>query len=754
MVIAATGQASDAGPERRTRQLVVLLVAAAVIAFLVLLLMAPARFMGLDDAYYLSIGRNILAGRGAFSAFGSFANLHGPVWPVLIAAPEAWFGIAAPAVAHLLVVCSGAAVIAWAGFFAWRIEPVAAPLAAATLLAFPFLVDLGTQMGLDVPAASLSLAYLAIGLVAVRRGSVGLGIAAGLVFAAAFLLKETALPLAPVPMLAGLVRRVPLERLLPASGSLLLAAVLGTSWWLAIFAGQLGTVYRLGTPAWTLVPLWVAAGLLAIAGLTAQRWLPRVAGGAVAGDGAPGWFRAAGWIGTFGWAVALTVVFARTPNGTGSSFLTLAQVSSTVSRWLPDLGLVLGVGLIGAALETVERGRSWWRGRAEAATTGSGAAAEPENATTGGDDADRAVDDLLIATIAGVPLALLVISVGEGPRHEIAAIALLVALGAAGWVRAIRRAITGDRLTLAAAGVGFVIAAALAALTLEPVVDRRLVVRLGVVALAAIAIGGLGWLVARRGTARRLGTVLVAVALAATVAAAAVVASVVVPARPSSLDQSRAAAVATVADWVRKNVPPGSPVVLAHLLSNEMALPIQGDYRLSLVNDEAGVRPAASAPLGVGIPGSTAADDWVALRESPLDVTTLDGYRASEIADRLRGLGPTTWIESELTGSREVSPIVDALAGAEGVRVAGSWSWPYGDEQLRTTAFEIDPDRLRFPNTVVLTTGALERVVTALERDRTSARAPAAALVARLKVADDDPAAAPWVARLRALAGA
>jgi len=200
-------------------------------------------------------------------------------------------------------------------------------------------------------------------------------------------------------------------------------------------------------------------------------------------------------------------------------------------------------------------------------------------------------------------------------------------------------------------------------------------------------------------------------------------------------------------------VPAGSPVVLAHLLSNEMALPLQGDYRLSLVNDEAGVRPEASAPLGVGIPGSTAADDWVALRESPLDVTTLYGYRASEIADRLRGLGPTTWIESELTGSREVSPIVDALAGADGVRVAGSWSWPYGDEQLRTTAFEIDPDRLRFPDTVVLTTGALERVVTALERDPASARAPAAALLPRLKIADDDPAAAPWVARLRTLAG-
>jgi hypothetical protein len=443
------------------------------------------------------------------------------------------------------------------------------------------------------------------------------------------------------------------------------------------------------------------------------------------------------------WAVALTIAFARTPNGTGSSFLALSQVSSSVTRWLPDLGLVLGVGLIGTALELVERGRSARRRQA---------GAEPLTEATG-EDADRAVDDLLIATIAGIPLALLVVSVGEGPRHEIAAIAILVALGSAGWVRAIRRAAAGDRLTLAAAAVGLVVAAALAALTLEPVVDRRLVVRLGFVAVAAVIIGGLGLLIARRGVARRVGTALVAVALATTVAAAVVVASVVVPARPSSLDQSRAAAVSTVSDWVHSNVPAGSSIVLAHLLSNEMALPLEGDYRLSLVNDEAGVRPTSSAPLGVGIPGRPAADDWVALRESPLDVTTLYGYRASTIADRFRGLGPTVWIESELTGPREVSPIVDALSGAEGVRVAGSWSWPYGDQQLRTTAFEIDPDRLRFPETVVLTTAAAERIVTALERDPATGRASAAALLPRLRIADDDPAAQPWVARLRALAG-
>jgi hypothetical protein len=394
-------------------------------------------------------------------------------------------------------------------------------------------------------------------------------------------------------------------------------------------------------------------------------------------------------------------------------------VSSSVTRVLPDLGLVLALGLVGTAIELLERGRLAWRRTVRRGTLDGGGRRGPRSRR--GRPPDR--DD------RGIPLALLVVSVGEGPRHEIAAIAILVALGSAGWVRAIRRAATADRVTLAAAGVGLVVAAALAALTLEPVVDRRLVVRLGLVAVARgrHRRARLARRAARR--RRRVGTALVAVALGTTVAAALVVASVVVPARRA---HSTRAARRPSRRWATGPTRTSRPA-----RRSSRPPPVERDGpaargRLPAVTRERrGGRPAigdgAARSRGPGRPA--AADDWVALRESPLDVTTLYGYRASTIADRLRGLGPTVWIESELTGPREVSPIVDALSGADGVRVAGSWSWPYGDQQLRTTAFEIDPDRLRFPETVVLTSGALERIVTRPRTGSSDRPAPAAALL-------------------------
>jgi hypothetical protein len=127
------------------------------------------------------------------------------------------------------------------------------------LLAFPFLVDLATEMGLDVPAAALALAYLALGLVRRpprldrdrpgRRARVRRRVPAE---------GDGAAP-RPRPILAGLVRRLPAERLLPASGGLLLAADRRDELVARDLRDELGTVYRLGTPAWTLVPLWLAA---------------------------------------------------------------------------------------------------------------------------------------------------------------------------------------------------------------------------------------------------------------------------------------------------------------------------------------------------------------------------------------------------------------------------------------------------------------------------------------------------------------
>jgi hypothetical protein len=704
-------------------------------AFAVLVGTAPARFMGVDDAFYLGIGANIFAGRGPITAFGSFAPQHAPLWPIAITAPGAWLGIDGPGWAHLLVVVSGASVILLAAWFAWRALPLAAALAAAAMLGFPFMISLGTGMGLDLPAAALALAYVAVGLAAVRRGSVGLGVVAGLLFAAAFLTKEIALPFAPVPLLAALVRGVPTRGLIRATAATLLVGLAATSWWFVIYAQRLGTVYRIGTPWWTLIPIGIVALVAGVfgLGLAGNRWLPALDVPATDVARRRSWL--AGWIGAAVWAVLLTVMFARTPTGLGTSFLVPSQVMSNLAKWFPDLGSVLAVGLVGAAYEVAQRFVRW-SGRSLARSLID----------------SHAIDDLLIATICGVPLVLLVVSVGEGPRHYIAQLAVLVAVGACGWVRIANRAARRDRASIPLAIVALAAGLALALPTVVPLVTTRLGLRMAVLAAGIVVVVPVG---IRAGAFKRIGSTrdgVAVTALTTIVGAGIVLTSVVVPQHQSSIDRTRADAVKTIAAWVRANVPAGSPVGVASGLAFELGLPLEADYRMWQLRDEAGVHVRPEAPLGVATAGEPDADDWLALRASPTDVTSLYGYRASTIVHRLRDIGQTIWIHAEVTSENQASPIVEALTGTPGVTVAATWDWPYGADRLEATAFAIDPSGLEFPDRVVVTTPALERIVAGLEAAGSASKIAAASLLARIEVAGADPAVAPLLDRLRRLA--
>ena len=230
--------------------------------------------------------------------------------------------------------------------------------------------------------------------------------------------------------------------------------------------------------------------------------------------------------------------------------------------------------------------------------------------------------------------------------------------------------------------------------------------------------------------------------------------SVVVPLHASSIDRTRSLAVTTIVAWAHKDLPAGTSIVLANGLAFELGLRLQADYRLSEISDEPGVRVRPAAPLGVALPDGTPVDDWVALRASTGDATLLSGYRASTIAARLRAIGPTTWIESEVTGANQTSPIMGVLKDAPGVTVGARWTWPYGSGHLETIAFEIDPAKLVIPDRVVVTTQALARIVQGLEAAGPAARTAAAALLLRVQVADTDPAAPALLERLRKVAGA
>ena len=73
------------------RWLALLVIGASAVLFAGLLAVVPARFQGFDEAKYLGIGLNVLRGAGALTVFGGFFEPHSPLWPVIMAAPRAWF---------------------------------------------------------------------------------------------------------------------------------------------------------------------------------------------------------------------------------------------------------------------------------------------------------------------------------------------------------------------------------------------------------------------------------------------------------------------------------------------------------------------------------------------------------------------------------------------------------------------------------------------------------------------------------------
>jgi hypothetical protein len=281
-----------------------------------------------------------------------------------------------------------------------------------------YLGDLGRTAGLDLPAAALTLAYLLVGLAAARRGSVALGIAAGALFALAFLTKEIALPWAPAPFLAAIFWTTSWTRLARAAGWALGVAAVGLSWWFAIYAADTNSVYRLGTPGWTLAPLALLVAIAAVV-LAASDRLARGRVGRTleaARDRAPAVLRRhgralAGWGLTGAWVVLLVVVFWKTPKLLGAGLLNRDQLVSYVVHLLVSVKLTVALAAIGWLL-----GLIGWRRREIAA------------------DPPR---DLIVAGLCGLPLVLLVAAIGETPRHYVVEVVVGVALGAAGWAWAI-----------------------------------------------------------------------------------------------------------------------------------------------------------------------------------------------------------------------------------------------------------------------------------------------------------------------------
>jgi hypothetical protein len=714
------------------RRLSLAIIVAATAIFGGLLLVVPFYFPTFDEAKYLGIGVNIWAGHGITTVFGVPFLSHAPAWPAIVGWPQATFGVDALAVGRLLDAIAGTSFVALTGWLGWRVRPVVGAISAAGLLTLVYLHDLTRTARLDVPAAALLLLYLCVGFLAFRRGSMRLAVVAGAVFALGFLVKEIDLPFAPVPAFAAILWGRSWRSIGRTGGALLAVGSLGVAPWFVYYAANEHTVYRLGTQPWTLVPLGLGIGLLVVIGLMSDglaggrigRWLELRVGPA---ERSARWRFVVAWGLTLAWSALLLFVFARTDRLTGTTFLGISQLQLYAATWFDTLRAVALFGGAGVVLAVVAL-----RGRPDSPWV-------------------RGISDLFMATICGIPLVLLVISVGEPPRNYLANIALIVVLAAAGWVRATEwlLAETRQRGVLV---VGAAILGAAGGLVLAALVNGSPVfIATGTGIVGALA-GATVQMVDRADRPVR-GLVVPALACVVLVGGAGVLGihgrNTLQPAGGTA----RSLAVTTEDAWIKANVPPGTVVAYGSFLGYEAAYPIAGSYRAIQVPARLSVS-SPSAPDGISWNGQKTPDDWVAVDIAPRNVGQFEGLRAAWIKTAFLESGAQYWVYS--TGIDTSSPSIEAaLTTAVGFTKVAEWTFPVaGTSPLHGAVYRVDASQIAFnAQRIVFAPAALARLVGLLAADGPAGKAAAQRLLSEADAQPAGPDADAAMSALRALAG-
>jgi len=665
-----------AGPgERRVSATII---GAAVVVFLALYLVQPPSFETPDEAKYIGLGLNILEGRGLVTDFGVRFLLHPPLWPIVLAAGPHWLGLDALSVAHVLEAAFAAGLVLLAASLAWRVRPAAGALAATILLATPYLATLARTAGIDIPAAVFSLGYLAVASRAYARGSIRLGLLAGVLFGIAFLIKETVIPFAPIPFVAAVLGPRPGAVVARVTAATLLSASLLVGPWFVLFASFTGTIYRAGGPAWLLGPLAILDGLAIALGLAAPALARALAsrqrpGPATAGQAARG-RRWLGWAILFAWLGGQLIVYSRAAKLGGESLFHLRQLLHA-GIYLPQLGGIVGFGLVGLVLAIACARR------------------RPD------------VPELVAATVAQAPLIVLVLAIGETPRHYVATLALFAALGAVGWLEAFDRAVTPRaRATfLAAVLVAFLPAFPQLGKAALPMAAVALVaLALATWKLAGPPVGAAGAAPSARdvgGTppARGLVAGLAASPLAAGLLAVFVLAGALAgvtafrASRLTSSGSAESAAIAAISTWVRASQPPGARIIVGEQLAYEIALATHGHDSVIRVRPES-AQVDASAPLGLRSVGAGPILDPATIESALRLVDHVDVYAAASVEQVVRTEQPAAWIVATFVGPDDTtSPVIAAFDAATGSHRAASWSFAYTNHRLLVVAFELDP---------------------------------------------------------------
>lgn len=715
---------ADVSLERRVSGLIL---AATPLLFVLFLAIAPSANPTFDDAKYVGVGRNLLAGDGPLTGFGVVFLKHSPLWPIIIVLPERLLGAHPIATGHLVNALSAAAAIVLVGYLGWRVRPAIGAIAAVLFASLPYVFDLARTAGIDLPSIVLTLAYLAFGLTVVRSGSLLRAALLGAIFAAAFLIKETVLPFAVVPFILGILWGVPWRSLAGTAAVTLGVAAVGTAPWFAMYAGYTGRVYRAELPAWTLLPATIAIAAVVILGLAADPIAERVH--------ARGWDDAAsrriparlrsravlGWAAVAAWFTILVVFFGRTRELLGASLFDPDQLAYAVANSIASVRLAFAFGL-GSVLLVADLLR------------------QPRRV-------DRASVDVLVAVVCGIPLILLVVGIGETPRHYVAELALIILTGTIGWSHGLVRLRERDPLT-----VGLVVALViLALLIVGSSAAGRLTPTLvaggiggAIAALVAFAVG-LRWL-RSHGRLALVGMLVAAVLFVfglGTVGVRAV-------RMPHTADANEARATADTIAWLKATVPPGETVAFGQYLSMETSIDLPAGYRAIQVRQYLAVDDP-TAPLGLRSAGGTPTD-YVAVDVAPLKANQFDVFSASRLLSQLRSAGARYYVvpvSHRLTSAA----VLGVLTPANGFTELPVRTYRGPDDTIDVHTYRVDLGALDIPaDRMVISPAALERLVDRLERSPAAAAAPARNLVDRI-VPPADGSETALLARLAALAG-
>lgn len=707
------------------------MVGAAVAVFIGLILFAGPYFRSFDEAKYLGIGYSMLAGDGPRTVFGAVFTPHSPLWPIVLAAPDVWFGIDPFAWGQFLDAIAGAGVLLLVGWFGARIRPLVGALAVVAYLATPYLQDLTRTARLDVPIAFLVLAYLAVGMDAVRRDSIPRAIAAGVLVAIAFLVKEIALPVAPVPFLFAILIGRPFAAIARLAAATALVAAVGTAWWFVLFASYTHQVYRLGASDRLLVPLYAGVAILVAVGLaapwlasrpTARRAAARI-GRVVPSSVAPRSRQILAWCLAASWFAAFVVFFDRNSELKGVGLVSLGQYRLYLDTWLPSVGLpLIGAIGLGVFVAFVVRQRL-------------------------GRDAAAWFDGIVLSLVCSAPLVMLVIAVGEPPRNYLAQIGLLLVLAATGWIGA-AIALARQRRS-AGLAVGLAAAWRWSPSDWGPIDPERPAT--GTAGPAAREPSG------ARPASGRLGLGLVGLLIVALVVSSTALAVNAVRTRQGPPGDAKGQAVAATAAWIEANIPAGAKIGFGSYLGYETAVDLAGRNPLVQIRQSLAVVDPTS-PLGLASFKGPPVDDWLAVdtsrREREFYVFRARDFARSVIATKIAYYvhltGPNTSVPALLAALRPEHGFTLLTSGSfESVNASGR------PVVAGLSVFAVDPAKVDFTGApVAMSPSALDRLTGLLADDPATTPATAAALRSRAVTYPDPAAAATFLDRLRARAGA